>query len=324
MAPRPSGGAMTRAALIQWALLAASAGTASAADPDLTPVRFIASVADAVRPFLYAQSAGLFHQAGLDVDWQQAATGAVVAQSIAGGAKDIGMASITSIIAAYARNLPFAIVAPSIAYRKDNPTAGIVVSAGSPLRAPLDLQGKVVSCSAIGDIAYLGLRALIDKAGGDSSTVKFIELPPTAVVTAAIVAGRIDAGLIAEPAMMEDVRAGKLRFFVDELTGYSRPILEVVYFSTREYAAKNRDTVARFAKVLERASIYSNAHVAETSPLLATYAGMDPKVTAEMRHGYMAPTVDPGAIQPVVDLMAKYKNIPQAFDAHELLSTVVP
>jgi NitT/TauT family transport system substrate-binding protein len=324
MTARPSGGTITRATLIQWALFAASAGTASAADPELTPVRFIASVADAIRPFLYAQNAGLFHQAGLDVTWQQATTGAVVAQSIVGGAQDMGMASITSIVAAYARNLPFAIVAPSIAYRKDNATAGIVVAAGSPLRAPEDLQGKVVSCSAIGDIAYLGLRALIDKAGGDSSTVKFIELPPTGVVTAAIIQGRIDAGLIAEPAMMEDVRAGKLRFFVDELTGYSRPILEAVYFSTRDYAAKNRDTVARFAKVLERASIYSNAHVAETSPLLATYAGMDPKVTAEMRHGYMAPTVDPGAIQPVIDLMAKYKNIPQAFDAHELLSTVVP
>ena len=257
--PTAFGCKVTRAALIQGALALASAGTARAADAQLTPVRFIASVADAVRPFLYAQSAGLFRQAGLDVDWQQATTGAVVAQAIVGGAKDIGMASITSIVAAYARDLPFAIVAPSIAYRKENPTAGIVVAAGSPLRTPLDLQGKVVSCSAIGDIAYLGLRALIDARGGDSSTVKWIELPPTAAVSAALQQGRIDAGLLAEPVMMQDVRAGKLRFFVDELTGYSHPILEVVYFSRRDYAAQNRDTVARFAKVLERASIYSNA-----------------------------------------------------------------
>ena len=65
-------------------------------------------------------------------------------QAIVGGAQDIAQASITSIIAAYARGLPFALIAPSVFYRKDNPTAGIVVAANSPLRTPHDLQGKVV------------------------------------------------------------------------------------------------------------------------------------------------------------------------------------
>ncbi len=315
--------AITRAAMIGGAVAAAVTPVALAQNAPLTPVRFIASVADAARPFFYALKAGLFQQAGLDVDWQKATTGAVVAQSIVGGAKDMGMASITSIIAAYSHGLPFAIVAPSIIYRKDVATAGICVAANSPLRTPLDLQGKVVSCSAIGDIAYLGLRAIIDARGGDSSTVKFIELPPTGAVSAAIEQNRIDAGLIAEPVMMQDVRAGKLRFFIDELTGYERPILEVVYFSSRDYAAKNQDTVTRFAKVLQRAAAYSNAHIPETSQILATYSGMDPKVAVDMRHGFTPPTVDPSAIQPVIDLMAKYKNIPQRFDARELLQTVV-
>jgi NitT/TauT family transport system substrate-binding protein len=309
---------MTRAALIQTAILAATTGTARA--QTLTTIRFMASPADALRPLLYAQSAGLFRQAGLDVAITSTTTGAVTAQAIVGGAQDIGQASITSVIAAYSRGLGFALVAPSLQYRAGLPTAGIVVAANSPLKTPLDLQGKIVSCSAIGDIAYLGLRALIDKSGGDSSTVKFIELPPVGAVSAAIEAGRIDAGLQAEPSMMQDVRAGKTRFFVDELTGYVRPILEVVCFSTRDYAAKNRDTVTRFAKVLERASAYSNAHVAETAPLLIPYTGMDAKVSAEMRRGYMAPTFDPAAIQPVIDLMAKYKNIPAPFDAKDMLA----
>jgi len=317
---------ISRAALIQGALLAASAARVSAqTEKPLTTVRFIASPADAIRPFLYAQfGSGLFREAGLDCPLQRATTGAVVAQQIVGGAMDIGMASITSIIAAYSRGLPFAIVAPSIIYRKGEPTAGIVVGASSPIRTALELQGKTVSCSAIGDIAYLGLRALIDTHGGDSSTVKFIELPPISLVTAAIEQGRIDAGLIAEPAMMADVRAGKIRFLVDELTGYVRPILEVVYFSTVDYATKNRDTVARFAKALNRASDYCNTHVAETSPLLVQYTGMDAQAVATMRHGFMATSFDPGAIQPVIDLMAKYKNIPSGFDARALLSTVTP
>jgi len=295
---------------------AAGAGTARAAEP--TPVHFISTVADDLRPFLYAQSSGLFKDAGLDVSLQQSGTGAIVAQAIVGGASDIGKASITSIIAAYARGIPFAIIAPGLSYRKGDPTAGYLVTVNSPIKTALDLQGKTVTCSAIGDIAYLGLRTLIDSHGGDSSTVKFIEMPFSAV-SAALQQGRVDAGLMGEPNMMQDVRAGKLRYLVDELTGYSRPILEVVYFSTRDYATKNKETVSKFAKVMERAAAYANTHTAETIPLLLPLTGMDLKVATDMRHGYTATSYNAAAIQPVIDAMAKYKQITKGFDAKELL-----
>jgi NitT/TauT family transport system substrate-binding protein len=312
---------LTRAALIQGAILAASARAAFAQSEKLTTVRFNAMAADAVRPVLYGVQSGVFRQAGLDVVWERAASGAVATQAIVGGASDIGQANILAMITAYARGIPFVMVAPSIMYRRDNATAGIVVGANSAIRTPVELQGKVVAC-ATGGIAYLGLRAVIDKAGGDSSTVKFLELPNTAI-TAAIEGGRIDAGLLAEPNLMQDIRTGKVRFLVDELTGYDRPILEAVYFATREYASKNRDTIVRFAKALEKAQAYANAHVAETNNLLTPYTGLDPKVVAEMKHGYFAPTFDPAAIQPVIDLAAKYKVIPQRFEAKELLTTAL-
>lgn len=313
---------ITRAALIQWALLAASARTATAAADALATVRFISPVADDMRPFLYAQSAGLFRQAGLDVVMERAATGAAVAQAIAGGAMDVGKSSITSVIAAYSRGLPFVLVAPGQLYRKENPTSGIVVAQNSPLRTLLDLQGKIVACTALGDIGYLGLRALIDVSGGDSSTVRWLELPLPAV-SAAVEQGRVDAGLMAEPHMMQEVRAGKVRYFVDMLAGYGRPILEVAYVSTRDYATKNRETVAGFANAMERAAAYCNSHVAQTLPLLVSYTGMDPKEAAEMRQPYAATSFNPAQIQPVIDLAARYKSIPHGFDARELMATVI-
>ncbi len=312
-----------RIALILAALLLASSGTSTGAPAEVTTIHLISANSDDLRPLLYAQSAGLFRQADLDVAIERAGTGAVVAQAVVGGAVDVGKASITSIIAAYARGLPFVLVAPSILHRKDSPTSGIVVTANSPLRTALDLQGKVVACTAIGDIGYLGLRALIDAQGGDSSAVRWIEMP-TSAVTVALDQGRVDAGLITEPFMMQGVRAGKVRILVDMLKGYPRPILESVYFTTRDYATKNRDALTRFAKVLQRAAVYSNTHVADTIPLFVSYTGMDPKVAAEMRHTYTATTFDPSQIQPVIDLAAKYKIIPHGFDARDLMSTVLP
>jgi NitT/TauT family transport system substrate-binding protein len=313
--------ALARVTPILLALLVASSGV-SAAQPKLTTIHFISSPSDDLRPILYAQNAGLFRQAGLDVVVERAGTGAVVAQAIAGGAMDIGKASITSIIAAYARGLPFVLVAPSILYRKEAPTSGIVVAANSPFRSPLDLQGKVVACTAIGDIGYLGLRALIDSHGGDSSTLRWIELP-TSAVTLAVEQGRVDAGLITEPYMMQSVRAGKVKMLVDMLSGYPRPILESVFFAKRDYVEQNRGAVTRFAKALQQAAVYSDAHVADTVPLYVAFSGMDPKVAAEMRHTYTATSFNPAQIQPVIDLAAKYKIIPHAYDARELMSTVL-
>jgi NitT/TauT family transport system substrate-binding protein len=312
-------GTFLRAAAVLAPAFAASSKLASAQPATLTPVRYFSTAADDLRPFLYAQSAGIFREAGLDVTLQTSGTGANVAQAVIGGATDIGKASVTSIIAAYAHEIPFFLVAPGLFHRKEELTAGICVAANSPLKSVLDLQGKTVSSTGVGSIASLGLRALIDNAGGDSATLKWVELPFSAVANA-LEAGRVDAGVMGEPAMSQNIAAGKIRFFVDELAGYSRPILEVVNFCTRDYAKKNRYVVSRFAKAIEQGAAYANTHLAETIPLLLPLTKTDPKVATEMRHGYSATSFDPGALQPVVDLMVRYKEIPTSFNARELLA----
>ena len=307
-----------RTAALLVALLILCAGGSSAQSVKLTAVRFISSPSDDLRPMLYAQSAGLFRQAGLDVQMERARSGAVVAQSVVGGTMDIGKASLSSLIAAYAHGLPFVMIAPSALYRKDHATSGIIVASSSPLRTPVDLQGKIVACTAIGDIAYLGLRALIDAAGGDSSMVRFVELPSSAV-PAAVEEGRVDAGLTTEPNLSASIKSGKVRLFVDMLEGYRQPILESAYFATRTYVDANRDTVQRFAEVLERAARYADSHEAETIPLYVSYAGIDGAQAAAMHHSYTALSFEPTQIQPIIDLSAKYKLIPQRYDARDLM-----
>jgi NitT/TauT family transport system substrate-binding protein len=313
-------GPFIRAGAMLAPVLAAGSGVAwGQAERPLTPVRFISSPSDDLRPILYAQSAGLFKQGGLDFTMQSSSSGAVVAQSVIGGAMDIGKASITSVIAAHARGIPIVLIAPSMIYRKEASTSGIVVTPKSPLRVPRDLEGKVVACTAIGDIGYLGMRALVDKEGGDSGLLKWVEIPVSAV-SLAVQQGRVDAGLIVEPYMSEDIKAGKLRLFVDMLEGYPRPILESVFFATHDYVAKNRDVVIRFARVLQESARYCNTHEAETIPLFISYSGMDPRLAYQMHHTTTALAFNAAAIQPVVDLAARYKIIPKAFDARELIS----
>jgi ABC-type nitrate/sulfonate/bicarbonate transport system substrate-binding protein len=82
---------------------------------------------------------------------------------------------------------------------------------------------------------------------------------------------------------------------------------------------KNRDVVDRFAKVVEQAAAYTNAHETQTLPLYASFAGMDLDVVKQMHHTYSATSFDPREIQPVIDLAAKYKIIPRGFSASEFI-----
>jgi ABC-type nitrate/sulfonate/bicarbonate transport system substrate-binding protein len=195
-----------------------------------------------------------------------------------------------------------------------------MILANAPFKSALDLQGKVVGCTAIGDIGYLGLRAMIDEQGGDSSTVRFIELPTT-TLGATLEQGRVDAGITNEPYMSKDLGTGKFRMLTDMLNGYGpRPILESAFFSTHDYVAKNRDAMARFAKVMEQASAYANTHIPETLPLIVSFSGMDAHAAAIMHKTYTALSFDPAQIQPVIDVAAKYKVIPKPFSARDMLT----
>jgi NitT/TauT family transport system substrate-binding protein len=307
-----------RALLAGAAAFAATRNTARAAD---TTIHYAAAVTDDLRPFLYAQNAGLFKQVGLDVQLVTNATGANVAQAVAGGAVDIGKSSVTSLIAAYAHGLPFYFVAPGTYHRPQELTSAICVAANAPYKSVLELQGKTVSSTGVGSIASLGLRALIDNSGGDATTVKFVELPYPAVIPA-LQTGRIDAGLLGEPNMSVGIKAGEIRQLVDEMAGYSRPVLEVASFCTRDYAAKNKDAVAKFGKAMAAANGYANTHVPETEMLLLPLTKLDPQQMREMHHGFNATSFDAAALQPIIDTMAKYKQIPASFDAKELLKPV--
>ena len=104
------------------------------------------------------------------------------------------------------------------------------------------------------------------------------------------------------------------------LNGYSRPlILESAFFATRDYVEKNRDAVARFAKVMAQASAYANTHVPETLPLMVSFSGMDAADAAKMHKTFTALTFNPDEIQPVIDAAAKYKIIPKGFSAKDML-----
>jgi NitT/TauT family transport system substrate-binding protein len=306
-----------RRALILLVAVFACAAPVRAAD-----VLHVASAGDDnVVPLLYADKAGLFRKAGLDVQIQKMNSGAAIAAAVAGGALDIGKSSLTGLIAAHLRGIDFTLVAPSGLYVKEHPIGALVVPADSTIQGPADLVGKTISASALNDINVVALQAWLEQRGVDSSKVKFVEMPESAVA-AALTQKRIDGSTVLNPTLAEVTAGGKNRIAGTVFDGIASRFMISGWFANSDYVAKHRDIVERFARVMQQAEAYANGHHAETLDLLAQFTGLDTTALQGMTRPTYPVAIDPHDIQPLIDIEAKYKMIDHAFPATDIISPV--
>jgi NitT/TauT family transport system substrate-binding protein len=267
---------------------------------------------------LWAAQSGIFQKAGLDVEIQRLNNSAAIVAAVLGGSLALGRASLFSLVVARSKGLAVVLEAPSAMYTAASPDAALVVAANSPIRTARDLNGKLLASASLGDLFSTVNAAWIDQNGGDSRTVKIIELPGSATANA-IVSGRVDAGMLAEPALGEAVLTGKCRILAHPEDVLGRVSIATAYFCTADYAAKNSAMLARFRKALDESSAYATAHPAEMTPIIAKFSGIDPKLVSPMVLGRAPDLLDTRMTQPTIDLAAKYSAIPKAFPVREMI-----
>lgn len=306
-----------------------AAATAALATPailraqELVPIHLATPTNDTSTPAVYAIRAGLFRRVGLDVDIEGMNSGAAASAAVAGGSAQFGLSSLVTIIAAHAKGIPFTLVAAGGVITSDVPYAEAIVRKDSPIRTGRDLNGKTFAVPALKDLNAIAAMAWIDQTGGDSKTVKFIELPSSSFVPA-LEDGRIDAGQLGTPQLTIALDSGKVRVLAQIFDAISRRFANVAWFTTQDYATKNADVVRRFASVMREASLYANAHHAQTLPLIASFTRVDDKVLNKMPRVQFGEYLDPAEIQPLVNAAAKYGVIDRPFDAAELISPLAP
>lgn len=297
--------------------LAAPAGLAQS-PPSAVTVRLASAPDDDVTPVLYAQKAGLFARAGLSVEVSRMNNGAAVTAAVAGGSIDIGKSSLVPLLAAHAHGLPFTLIAPAGVWATNAPVTATIVLKTSAIAAARDLAGKTVSSSSLKDLMTMSTQIWIDEHGGDSSAVRFVELPPPAVLTA-LADGRVDAATVGNPNLAQALASGKVRVLSHPEDAIAGRFLLAAWFANSDFIAKNRRVVDRFVGVLREAVAYTNAHHAETVPLVAAFTGIDPATVATMTRATGTLTLDPREIRPVIEVAVKYKIIDRAFDPQEFL-----
>jgi NitT/TauT family transport system substrate-binding protein len=288
----------------------------------LTKINIATTASGDIIIALWAQQSGIFQKYGLDADVQRLNSGSAIVAAVLGGSMDLGRASLFSLAVAHAKGLPLVLEAPSGMYSSATPDAAMVVAADSPIRRARDLNGKLLASASLGDLFSTLNAAWIDANGGDSRTVKYVELPASATATA-IAAGRVDAGELADPALSEAVRSGKCRVLGYPADVLGKVSISTAWFCSADFAAKNPALMTRVRKALDESATYAIAHPAEMIPVVAKFTGIDPKLVVPMHLGRASDLLDTRLTQPTIDVCARYNAIPKAFPIREMIDPSV-
>lgn len=310
-----------RRPLLAALLLAAFLPAASPAQT-LTPIRIgDLGYDDASALPLYAQASGTFKKYGLDADVGTFTGGGAIIAAIAGGSLDVGFANITSTVAAIERGIPIVALMPANVSQAGHNDTLLVKARGSKLKTGADLDGKVVAVTTLGGTLQLTAEAWIDKNGGDSRSVHFVEIP-TSSMAPALVQGRVDAAMLSEPALSRD------RADVEPLGDAFAAIAPVwvggLFVASKAWASTNPDAARRFVAAMRETARWANGHRADTARILSPVTHIDLPTFATMQRSTYAETLTRELLQPPVDAAVRYGALKEAFDTAELVAAAAP
>jgi NitT/TauT family transport system substrate-binding protein len=272
---------------------------------------------DAGSEAFYAKDMGFFAKQGLDVTIDPVSNGPAIAAAVASGAVDIGFSNTLSIETAYKKGLPFVFIAAAALYSSAAPTSVLMVPKDSPLKTAKDLNGKTLGVNGLKNIAEYAPSLWIDKNGGDSSTVKFVEVSPQEG-PAALDAHRLDAAFVAEPQITQAKATS--RVFAKPYDVLGEGWMIAGYFTTRQWAEAHPDLLRKFQAAMHETAVWANANPDKSADILAKYTKLDPALVRASYRAKFGESLSAAAIQPTIDLAAHYKLL-DSFPAANLIYT---
>jgi len=293
----------TRAAVLAG-LAAAAAAPSIARGADSQTIRIGAAPTDATAEHYYAQDNGTFAEAGLTANITELRNVGALIAGVVGGSLDIITGTVVPIAQAHNKGIDLRAIAVGNVYNGPPPQAVIVVAPNSSIRTGADLNGKVVAVNGLGDLTQVALAAFIDANGGDSKSVKILEVPFSGI-TAALASGRIDAALDVEP--FTSAAKDQVRILGDAQAAIGRGYMVTGWYAKADWLDANRDTARRFVDAILQTAKWANRNHDQSAVILAKYVGLTADVIrATPRAIYGEAPITPAAIQPVLDFSTKY------------------
>jgi NitT/TauT family transport system substrate-binding protein len=280
-------------------------------------INVISLPSDTAGTIYYAEDLGYFKAAGLDVHVTDMTASPPIVAAVASGAADIGFSVVSSAAVAHERGIPVRFIAPGALWITANGTAQLVVVKDSPLQSAASFNGKTIAVTGLADLTYYGTKAWLERNGGDTSTIKWVELS-FPEMAAAVAQHRVDAAMIAEPFL--EASRPQVRFIAPVDDAIAPRFMSTGWIATNDWIKAHPAEAAKFADVMQKTAVWANAHKKESAQILLKHTRITPETAATMSRVDYATALDPRIMQPSIDAAAKYSTTPmRATPANELI-----
>jgi NitT/TauT family transport system substrate-binding protein len=271
-----------------------------------------------------AMEKGFFKAEGLELETLPLAGGAPIINGVVSGDLQFGWTNVISLYQARVGGFDFKLIAGGATNVKaKNESHAIQVAKNSPLKTAKDLEGKTVAVNTLNNIVHLMAMAWIDKNGGSSSKVKFVEVP-FPQMQATLSAGKVDAISVHEPFATAAIEKGISRVLAQPWGEVLPKFLIASWFASEKWLVKNKETGQAFVRAIGRGIDAIQADPEGSRAAMVKWAGLNPDLAGKIGLPVFEKGVSEKDIQATIDLTLKYKLIAKAFKARDVISDLAP
>jgi NitT/TauT family transport system substrate-binding protein len=271
-----------------------------------------------------AMEKGFFKAEGLELETLPLAGGAPIINGVVSGDLQFGWTNVISLYQARVEGFDFKLIAGGATNVKAKKEShAILVANNAPLKTAKDLEGKTVAVNTLNNIVHLMAMAWIDKNGGSSSKVKFVEVP-FPQMAATLSAGKVDAISVHEPFATAAGEKDGARVLAQPWGDVLPKFLIASWFASEKWLAKNKETGQAFVRAIGRGIDAIQADPEGSRAAMVKWAGLNPDLAGKIGLPVFEKGVSEKDIQATIDLTLKYKLISKAFQAREVISDLAP
>jgi NitT/TauT family transport system substrate-binding protein len=263
---------------------------------------------------------GFFAAEGLEIDTTPTTGGAAGLPALAAGQVQITFSNIISIVLGAKQGLGFEVIAAGSGTGDKIPDlAALVARKGSTIKSGKDLEGKRVAVNTRNNIIWLYARAWVQATGGNPDAVTYLEVPFPQMIDA-VKGDRVDAAFVVEPFMSSGLQSDAVTVVGWPYNTVQKRIPVGQYAATKTYIEQNPQVIEKFVRAYNKAVDWTNQNAGndEWVKIVAGYTRMAPGLLKTLSLVPYDKTVDPSAIDQVVELMRKHKMIEGPFDSKAL------
>ena len=250
--------------VVGWFLFSFMGGASAA---EKIRVAFVSPSPTQSPPWI-AKETGIFAKHGLDAEVILLTGSPRLVQSLIAGDVDYAIVGATATMRARMRGADVVILATATNVTNQK----LLVSRKSGIRRLEDLKGRVVGVSQYGSEADAFARIVVGKAAlRPDKNVAILQLGGHPQVATALLAGKIEAGVIGGLALLTAQKSGAIVLTSGvELKAVAPSGTLAV---TGRHVQRNRDSVMRFMRAFVEATHYFKTNRGGTVPILQKYLG---------------------------------------------------